>query len=113
MIQPIIPKVLEVHPDVLIEKGAHNGRLGGLVDRMFDEQPDREGGRNKVFLLSAPDSPDTVTLGEGIPNNLIASTGRPTAYTQGQRYVSLEKLRLAKSTSDLVDATELDRQGRI
>jgi hypothetical protein len=110
MIQPIIPKVLEVHPDVLIEKGAHSGRLGALIDRLFDEQPDREGGRNKVFLLSSPDSPETVTLAEGIINDLIASTGRATAYTQGQRYVSLEKLQRAKSTSDLVDATELNRQ---
>jgi hypothetical protein len=103
-IQPLVPRVLAVHPDVLIEKGAHSGLLGSLIDRMIEELPDREGGRNKIFLLSAPDSPETVVLDEAIPNDLLASTGRPTAYTQGQRYVSLDKLQQAKATSELIDS---------
>ncbi|MBA3485533.1 MAG: hypothetical protein H0T51_27380 [Pirellulales bacterium] len=113
IIQPSIPKILDVYPDVLIEQGANSGRLGDFVNKLLTELPEFEGERNKIFLLSGPDSSETVTLQGAVPNDLVASTGRPTAYTQGQRYVSLEKLQTAKTTSDLVDDSDFHRRNRI
>jgi hypothetical protein len=54
-----------------------------------------------VILLSAPDSPDTLTLPKPVPNDKRSKTGKPTAFTMGQRYVSSEALLEAKTTSDL------------
>lgn len=56
----------------------------------------------KVFLLSSPDDPKTMELKGPIPNDLESKTGQPTAFTMGQRYVAVEKLAKAKTTSDLV-----------
>ena len=56
----------------------------------------------KVLLLTPPDDADTVRLANTIPNDLKSGSRRTAAYTQGQRYVSLEKLMTAKTTYDLV-----------
>ena len=54
-----------------------------------------------VFFLSAPSSEDTLDLGQNIPNNKKSRTGKNTAFTMGQRYVSSEALIAAEKTSDL------------
>jgi hypothetical protein len=57
----------------------------------------------KIVFLTPLDSPDTLVLPYDIVNNLTSRSGRGTAFTQGQRYVSLS--RLAKEpnfTSELV-----------
>ena len=55
----------------------------------------------KVLMLSAPDSPETLRLDRPIPNDKLSKTGKTTAFTVGQRYIANERLRQAKTTSDL------------
>ena len=69
----------------------------------------KEGTAYKVIFLSPPDSPDTLRLEAHIPNNLTTKSGRTTAFTQNQRYVSSERLSQAKATSDLVEDQNLSR----
>ena len=56
----------------------------------------------KVVFLTPPDSPETLTLPYNIVNDAPAKSGRGTAFTQGQRYVSLARLaQEPKTTSSL------------
>lgn len=57
----------------------------------------------KIVFLTLPDSPDTLVLPCDIVNNLTSKSGKGTAFTQGQRYVSLSRLEKGpKNTSELV-----------
>jgi hypothetical protein len=58
----------------------------------------------KIVFLTLPDSADTFVLPEDIANNLTSGNGRGgTAFTQGQRYISLSLLEKGpKTTSELV-----------
>ena len=100
---PLIPRILESYDEVTMIAGQHSGVLGDLVERLIKEQRRDEGERYKVLLLSHPDSPDTIHLTASIPNDLKSKTGKPTAFTMGQRYISSERLWQAKTTSDLVE----------
>jgi len=80
----------------------HEGELKVLIERLLIETPRREKGQaNKIMFLSAPTSPETVVLSGPIKNDLVAESGKTIAYTQFQRYTSLERLRMAKKTSEL------------
>jgi hypothetical protein len=57
----------------------------------------------KIVFLSPSDSPDTLVLPYDIVNNLTSGSGRGTAFTQSQRYISLSRLeKRPKTTSELV-----------
>jgi hypothetical protein len=75
--------------------------LADLIDRTLDAGIRPADQLEKVFLLTAPDHPDTVILDAPIPNDLTDHNGRPTAWTMMQRYASLDQLRKATRTSDL------------
>lgn len=108
-IDPHVPKILAVHERVELTAENYDGELGTLIQRLLDETPRRvKGQANKVIFLSAPDSPDTVVLANPVLNDLTTKNGRTSAFTQGQRYTSLERLRLAKNTSDLVVAKGIE-----
>jgi len=51
-----------------------------------------EGERYGIILLSPPDEPDTVLLNAPIVNDMVARSGKTTAWTQRFRYVSLARL---------------------
>jgi len=55
----------------------------------------------QVFDLTTSGSHETETLPNPIPNDLTNNSGRRFAYTQGQRYILLETLKIAKTTSNL------------
>jgi hypothetical protein len=100
-IQATVPAILRVEERVTLQRGLYDGSLGELVQRILDEGEARrpEGNVQKIFILSAPDDlQHTIKLDKPIRNDLS------TAFVQGQRYVSLDALRRAKSTSDLVAA---------
>jgi len=59
------------------------------------------GNPSKFVLLSGPDDGETIRLRHEIPNNKRDFRGRPTAFTQGARYVSLATLQRANLTSEL------------
>lgn len=102
MIDPHIPKILAVHDHVELTVEKHDGQLKELVERLLVETPRRvKGQANKVIFLSALDSPDTIVLANPVMNDLTTKNGRTIAFTQSQRYTSLERLRMANNTSDL------------
>ena len=100
-IYPLVPKILDVQDNVEIVTGKYTGELGKLVDYLDKHSLRVDRDRYKVFLLSAPDSQDTLKLPAPIPNDQRSKTGKRTAFTMGQRYVSSAKLQAAKRTSDL------------
>jgi len=103
-IQPLVPMIESVHDEVIFDRGQRSGRLGDLIGELLDESPRSEGQAYKVFLLTSCDDDRTVTLGAPVRNDLVSKSGRTSAFTQGQRYVALEDLRAAQTTSDIVDA---------
>jgi hypothetical protein len=107
-IHPLIPLIQgQPHDQVVFKRGKNFGRLGELVKQVIGmaEQGSWPYGFtvHKVFLLSAPDDPDTVKLDQPIINDITSRSGQRTAFTQNQRYVSLDALRKAKKTSELED----------
>lgn len=102
-IQPYVAKVLSVHNNVVFETGRHNGDLGATVDAFLLRGLRVAGAEHKVFLLSPPSDDATIRLAAPVRNNLQTASGRPLAFTQGQRYVPAAALRVATRTSDLMD----------
>ncbi|MBK5940789.1 hypothetical protein CCR96_16340 [Halochromatium roseum] len=103
-IWPLIPRILNAYEHVEWGKGLHKGPLGKIVDDVCQDTNNtrQDGLTYKVLILSGPDSDETVRLGGAIINDLVAKTGRTVAFTQNQRYVSLQKLLNVKRTSELV-----------
>jgi hypothetical protein len=101
-IHPHVPLILESHEHVEFGHGKYKGQLGELVTTLLNAGKREVGTAYKVVFLSAPDSPDTLKLDGSIRNDLKSKTGKTTAFTQNQRYVSSERLKTAKTTSDLV-----------
>lgn len=102
-IAPFVPRIVETFDSVEFRRGLHGGRLGSLVDALVNRSLRQEGRDYKVLLLTAPDDPETIRLDAPVANDLTSETGRVIAFTQGQRYVSLARLKTARSTSELVD----------
>lgn len=102
-IQPFVPQVEAWHENVVVGSDHKDKRLRDLMDRLLADKKRDEGVRHKVLLLSSTNSNETIKLKDAVQNNLRAESGRPIAFTQGQRYVSLESLLNAKTTSDLID----------
>ena len=102
---PLVPVIVDSWEHVVWGKGLHEPKLDELICRVCDDPLNRrkEGLAYKVIILSDPDSAETIKLDAPVVNDLVSKSGRTAAFTQNQRYVSLEKLRTAKRTSDLVD----------
>lgn len=98
---PLVPKILATHDEVEMVTNHYKGELGKLVNKLLNDELRPEGGLFKVLLLSAPDAPETLKLPQPIPNDKLSKSGKTTAFTMGQRYVASERLRQAKTTSDL------------
>jgi hypothetical protein len=102
-IQPLVPSILATFPSILLDENAlqPDPRLRSLIIALLAEQPDRRGKTEGIFLLSAPDSPDTLHLAASIRNDQVDKNGKTTAYTAGHRYTrqsQLEKIaNLSKS----------------
>ncbi len=103
-IQSLVPRITEKHVYERVEfrRGIHKGPLGDLVNKTLSDGKQREGQIYKVMFLSDPDSTDTYNLENTIPNDITTETGRTWAFTLSQRYVSFDRLKKAKRTSDLV-----------
>ena len=56
----------------------------------------------KIMFLSAYDEEETENLPRIVENDKRDKNGKPTAFTQSHRYVTLESLKNAHKTSDLV-----------
>jgi len=102
-IYPVVPTIRETHEDLPFQAGQYKGRLGQVVDGMIKGRRREEGVTYKVMLLSSPEDPATERLDAPVINDLTSESGQTVAFTQNQRYVSLDRLRKAKRTSDLVE----------
>ncbi len=105
VIHRTIPKILEpaVERVVLSPEGLKEipseaaARLKPLLDALRAHSDQRLGKEVKVIFLSAPDDAETLRLPADIRHD------QPGAFTQGQRYVSLESVqRHPGTTSDLM-----------
>lgn len=79
--------------------------IGAAIEVDLKEGTREEGKQYQVFLLSAPEhDPETVHLDRPIENDTRTDSGRPWAWTFGQRYASLDGLTRpgVAVTSDLV-----------
>jgi hypothetical protein len=111
-IQSHVPRILRSADPVpfTVEEIARRRAGDGLDQRMADAietllstEARQEGSEYGVFILSEPEASDTVHLEGPIGNDTVAASGRPWAWTMGQRYVSLSRLTRSgnKVTSDL------------
>lgn len=102
-VYPLVPRILQTIDNVEFSLGRYSGDLGRVVDALLTNSTRQQGQVYKVMLLSPPTSEDTVTLAAPVSNDIVADSGRSWAFTLSQRYVSLERLKKAKVTSELVD----------
>lgn len=108
-IQQRIPQIVEpYHPHIRFVHGEHKGRLGELIDVLLNDGVKKEGEIHGVFILSPTDAPETLNLEHPIKNDLTSIDGKPIAFTQNQRYVSSDRMKTAKTTSQLVDNRSLN-----
>lgn len=102
-IQPLVARIRESKLRVEFTPGMHKGELGHLVEEMLAETPRQEGLEYQVMFLSPPEASETIDLGQPIENDIKSKSGKNWAFTLSQRYVSLEQLKIAKTTSQLVE----------
>ena len=82
------------HETAVARKGgsATDRLIGDAIETDLAAGTREDGKQYQVFLLSQPDDADTVRLTQPIVNDTVAESGRPWAWTMGQRYVSLAGL---------------------
>jgi hypothetical protein len=61
----------------------------------------------QVFLLAAPDDPETLLLDEPVTNTIKAASGRGFAYTLGTRYTTTAAL--SKQPTTTTELLEYER----
>lgn len=103
----IQPKVAKIYNSKDVKFPDKNGdtdtNLSDPEKRWLKDNEHAYGQTLKVFELSRPENDDdTVDLKKTIPNKLKNESGRGYAFTQGQRYTSLDALKNAETTKDLV-----------
>ncbi len=101
-IEVLVPKILEVYENVVIEPGQHTGKLGQVVDGYIRENADTLGAHRKIFLLSGPEDPQTIKLPHHIINDYVSKSGRRAAYVQSKGYARSTDLQSAKTTTELI-----------
>jgi hypothetical protein len=96
-IQPHVPRIRYWEDLVTFTREEAAARKGGsdvdrlvgeVIETLLDDGPREEGKQYQVFLLSAPEDPDTVRLAQPITNDTVTESGRPWAWTMSQRYVT-------------------------
>lgn len=107
-IQPLVPRILRHELTVPFTRSEASSRrargddaMAVVIERFIDDGLRQEGDAHGVLILTSPDDPETVHLAAPIANDTVTSSGRPWAWTLGQRYTSLDALRRAKVTSEL------------
>ncbi|MGW8439205.1 hypothetical protein ACWGKS_29015 [Nocardiopsis sp. NPDC055879] len=97
--------VLFTHEEALRREvnGERDARIADLIRSSLESGVREERQEYMVFLLSGPQDPETVVLEAPLANDTVVASGRPWAWTMGQRYVSLAALRRpgVRTTSDL------------
>jgi hypothetical protein len=112
-VQPLLPRIEDTIESIALSEEAiraHQGldeaqreRLLGTVADLAGKGSAHVDDLNKVLFLSMPDDPETIRLAQPIANDLSTDDGRTIAFTQGQRYVTLDAVKKEpKTTSELL-----------
>ncbi len=108
-IQPYVARILHRADPVLFTldeatarraTGSHELAVADAIETLLSIGARTEKAEYGVFVLSPPDDPATVRLEEPILNDTVAASGRPWAWTLGQRYTSLARLTTARCHED-------------
>lgn len=101
-IQPFVPKILQPpRPKVLFTREnaralrqAGDQEIAQVIERALETSYYREdqAASHEVFILSPKDSDETVKLDAPVVNDSTTATGKPSAWTMGQRYTSIDRL---------------------
>lgn len=100
-IQPQVPRILHradpvpftsAEANARRARGGADVRVADAIQTLVGSGARTEGSDYGVFVLSRREDPGTVLLDAPIVNDTVASSGRPWAWTIGQRYTSLAKL---------------------
>lgn len=78
--------------------------LADLMDRLLAAGVRPQGGLNQVFLLSAPDAPETFKLDHEIKH---VTGGRGSAWVMGQRYVAFDAVKQGPRTTEELAGTTI------
>lgn len=108
-IQPLVPRIRRHLPSVPFTRTEADARrtsgeaeVGDLIDRLLDEDSRTDGEPYCIVLLTNADDPSTVVLPHAVQNDTVTSSGRNWAWTLGQRYTRLDRLRSGvRFTSEL------------
>jgi len=107
-IQPLIPRIRTHYRSVMFStevaaarRAAGDVELAELIERLLAAEERVDGEAYGVLLLSSADDPDTERLEAPIVNDTKTAAGGNWAWTLGQRYTQLERLRAAGRTSEL------------
>jgi hypothetical protein len=107
-IQPTIARILRHEPSVAFTPDEAATRradgddvMAAVIEKVIDAGKRTAGESHGVFLLSGPTDEQTVALDAPVANDTTDASGKPWAWTLGQRYTSLDKLTIAGHTSDL------------
>ncbi|MGQ0623161.1 MAG: hypothetical protein ACT4PP_00660 [Sporichthyaceae bacterium] len=99
-IQPIVPRILDHAPSVLFTRenaaalrATGSSRLADLIEGLLDQGARTDGNAYGVFLLSPAEAPETERLSAAIANDTKTESGRTWAWTLGQRYTSIKRLK--------------------
>jgi hypothetical protein len=100
-IQPPVPRIQhrEDHVMFTLDEAAHrkNGSetdrlIAAVIETALHEGTRETGEQYQVFLLSGIQDPGTVSLAQPIKNDTLSASGKPWAWTIGQRYTRLASL---------------------
>jgi hypothetical protein len=80
-------------------------RVADAIDKLLSIGARTDGNEYGVFILTPPGDPLTVHLDAPIVNDTVAVSGRPWAWTLGQRYTNLTRL----TRSGVTRTSDLDR----
>lgn len=108
-IQPLVARIRARYPslaftddEVARRESIGETEVARLIEHLIAQDARTAGEHYGIILLSGPDSPDTVVLDHPIVNDSRTASGRVWAWTLGQRYTSIERLRSgAHRTSEL------------
>ena len=90
----------------------YQGPARPLVERLLEDHSRARGQPFQVFMLTSPDDPGTTTLEHPILNTSRTASGKPWAWTLGQRYTTLERLLRNPETTTELDALVMSYLGQ-
>ena len=98
----IQPKIAKIIGKIFRGKIKDSNLTKEQVAQILSTSNWKEDDEASIFMLSPFNDELTIDLKHSIKNDLISDDGKKIAFTQGQRYVCLNKLKEKKTTSDLI-----------